>query len=55
LRDIRERDERDAGRAAAPLAAAVDAVILDTTDMTIDAAIAFVLDHYRRAAESPRR
>jgi len=55
LRDIRERDERDAGRAAAPLAAAADAVILDTTDMTIDAAIAFVLDHYRRAAESPRR
>jgi cytidylate kinase len=47
LRDIRDRDARDAGRAVAPLAPAVDAVILDTTDMTIDAAIGFVLDRYR--------
>ena len=44
LLDIRERDARDSARAAAPLKAAVDAVILDTTDMTIDASIAFVLD-----------
>jgi cytidylate kinase len=47
LRDIRERDARDAGRAAAPLVPASDAVILDTTDMTIAAATAFVLDRYR--------
>ena len=46
LRDIRERDARDAGRATAPLAAAADAVILDTTGMTIAAAIQFVLDRY---------
>jgi cytidylate kinase len=46
LRDIRERDARDAGRAVAPLAAAADAVILDTTDVTIDAAIRFVLDRW---------
>ena len=46
LRDIRERDARDAGRATAPLAAAPDAVILDTTGMTIAAAIQFVLDRY---------
>jgi len=46
LRDIRERDARDAGRAVAPLAPATDAVILDTTDMTIDAAVRFVLDRY---------
>ena len=38
LRDIRERDARDAGRAAAPLKPAADAVLLDTTDLTIDAA-----------------
>ena len=44
LLDIRERDARDSARAAAPLKAAVDAVILDTTDMTIDASIAFVLE-----------
>ncbi len=49
LRDIRERDARDAGRAAAPLAPAADAAILDTTAMTIDAAIAFVLGQRRRA------
>jgi 3-phosphoshikimate 1-carboxyvinyltransferase len=44
LLDIRERDARDSARAAAPLKAAADAVILDTTDMTIDASIAFVLE-----------
>ncbi len=35
LRDIRERDARDSTRAAAPLAPAADAVILDTTDLSI--------------------
>src|SRR6185295_13076562 len=39
LRDIRERDARDSARATAPLKPAADAVILDTTDLTIDAAI----------------
>jgi len=52
LRDIRERDERDAGRAAAPLMPASDAVILDTTRMSIDAAIGFVLERCRDAAAS---
>ena len=46
LRDIRERDARDAGRAVAPLAPAPDAVVLDTTDVTIDAAVRFVLDQF---------
>lgn len=43
LREIRERDERDAGRAVAPLKPAAEAVLLDTTQMTIGAAIEFVL------------
>ena len=47
VRDIRERDERDEGRAAAPLKSAPDAVILDTTDLTIEAAIDRVLGLYR--------
>jgi cytidylate kinase len=47
LRDIRERDARDSARATAPLKPAADAVILDTTDLTIDAAIGAVLDLYR--------
>lgn len=46
LRDIRERDARDSGRAAAPLRPAADAVLLDTTDLTIDEAIARVLALY---------
>lgn len=44
LFDIRERDARDSARAAAPLKAAADALILDTTALTIDASIAFVLE-----------
>jgi cytidylate kinase len=40
LADIRRRDERDMGRAAAPLRQADDAHLLDTTDMTIDEVIA---------------
>jgi len=47
LRDIHERDARDSARAAAPLRMATDAAILDTTDLTIDAAIGAVLDRYR--------
>jgi 3-phosphoshikimate 1-carboxyvinyltransferase len=47
LCDIRERDARDAGRVVAPLVAAADAVILDTTGMNIAAAVRFVLDRYR--------
>jgi CMP/dCMP kinase len=46
LLDIRERDARDAGRAVAPLAPAADAVVLDSTDVTIEASIRFVLDRY---------
>ena len=49
LRDIRDRDARDAERAAAPLRPAVDAQILDTTNMTIDAAVAAVLAQARAA------
>ena len=50
LRDIRERDARDAGRTAAPLRPADDAVLLDTTNLTIDEAVARVLALYRAAA-----
>jgi cytidylate kinase len=47
LRDIRERDDRDSTRAAAPLAPASDAVILDTTDLSIAEVTAAVLALYR--------
>ena len=39
LIDLRARDERDAQRAAAPLRQAADAILLDTSDMAIDAAV----------------
>ena len=44
LADIRARDERDTGRAAAPLKQAADAHLLDTTDLDIDAAIRAAID-----------
>jgi len=40
LDDIRIRDARDSGRAAAPLEMAQDALLLDTSDLGIEAAIA---------------
>ena len=47
LREIRERDARDSARAAAPLRTAADAIVLDTTDMSIDASTAFVVEQFR--------
>ena len=40
LADIRSRDERDMGRAVAPLKQAPDAVLLDTSELDIDQSIA---------------
>ncbi|MDP2738525.1 MAG: d(CMP) kinase [Pseudorhodobacter sp.] len=39
LADLRARDARDFERAVAPLAQAQDALLLDTTELTIDAAV----------------
>lgn len=39
LRDMKERDERDSQRAAAPLKAAEDAVLLDTTELSLEQSI----------------
>ena len=40
LAQVHARDARDTGRADAPLCAATDAVVLDTTDLSIEAAVA---------------
>lgn len=50
LADIRRRDERDGGRAAAPMTRAADANLLDTTEMTIEQAA----DAARRIVEAAR-
>ena len=42
--EIAERDRRDASRAVAPLKPADDAVIVDSTSMTIEAVVARVLE-----------
>jgi cytidylate kinase len=47
VRDMRARDERDTQRAAAPLKPALDAVVLDSTQMNIDQVVEAVLEHYR--------
>ncbi|MEL6587739.1 MAG: d(CMP) kinase [Pseudomonadota bacterium] len=39
LQDVRERDARDMGRADAPLTAAPDATVLDTSEMSIEEAL----------------
>ena len=50
LADIIRRDERDAGRGAAPMVQAEDAVLLDTTDMDIETSF----DAARRIVEAAR-
>jgi cytidylate kinase len=47
LADIRARDARDQGRAAAPLKPAADAIELDTTEMTIEDVLAKALEIVR--------
>ena len=50
LEDIRRRDERDGGRADAPMVQAPDAVLLDTSQMSIERAT----DAARRIVEAAR-
>lgn len=50
LADILRRDERDGGRASAPMTQAPDAVLLDTSEMTIEQAF----DAARRIVETAR-
>jgi 3-phosphoshikimate 1-carboxyvinyltransferase len=48
LQDLRERDARDAARSVAPLKQYADAILVDTTRMAIDEAVAVVLDIVRQ-------
>ena len=53
LQDIRQRDERDSARAVAPLQKSDDASLLDTTKLSIDAAVEQVLARYAAAKRVP--
>ena len=53
LQDIEARDERDSARAVAPLQKSGDASVLDTTGLTIDAAVEQVLARYAAAKRVP--
>ncbi len=53
LKEIRERDQRDMQRAAAPLKKSADAVLIDTTKRTAAEAVAQVLALYKQASQAP--
>lgn len=52
LAEVRERDARDMGRADAPLRAAADAVVLDTSEMGIEEAVETAVAVVERELES---
>ncbi|WPL11786.1 Cytidylate kinase [Thiorhodovibrio litoralis] len=49
IEELRERDERDRQRASSPLVAASDAIVIDSTTMSIDAVFAQVIGAVRRS------
>jgi cytidylate kinase len=53
LQDILARDQRDSERAVAPLQKCADAVLLDTTRMSVAQAVAQVLALYQQAPRAP--
>ncbi len=49
LRELKERDERDSKREVSPLVPAEDALVLDTTDLSIDEVVEEVLNQAKIA------
>ncbi len=43
LRDVKERDQRDANRSTAPLRQAEDAILADTTELDLDQSLALLI------------
>jgi len=54
LRDLEARDARDTQRANAPLAAAPDALVLDSSHLTIEQTVAQVMAWWQERASVPR-
>lgn len=55
LADVKKRDAQDEGRAIAPLKRADDAVVVDSTELSIDETVARMLEHVRRVSGEPPR
>ncbi|MDO8961321.1 MAG: (d)CMP kinase [Methylophilus sp.] len=55
LQDLQTRDLRDSQRSAAPLKQVQDALLLDTSDKTIQQAVDFVLDAYQECLNSYKK
>ena len=53
LQEINDRDARDMKRATDPLQKCPDAIELDTTGMSVDAAVAQIVARYKRANPAP--
>src|ERR1041384_2149362 len=53
-RDLQERDARDATRAVAPLIAATDSQVLDSTALSIEAVVERILQQYRERTQGGR-
>ncbi len=53
--EIKERDEKDSTRAYNPLAKAADAEVLDTTDMTLDQQVAYIVSRAREVGMAETR
>ena len=51
LEDVKTRDERDATRASSPLRPAHDAIMLDTSELSIETALELARSHVREALE----
>lgn len=50
LLDLRQRDERDSGRESAPLKAASDALLIDSSDLSVDQVVESIVSRYREVA-----
>ena len=48
LSDLQERDARDQNRASAPLIIASDAILLETNHLSIQDAVAFIIEKYQK-------
>ena len=53
LSEIKERDDRDMNRSVAPLVPAEDALVIDTTNISIEDVLAMALTHIHKSFQVP--